>query len=242
MISKKQDIHPGFLKTRKETEDWLDMMEIDEYLIQDDLTINVSCGVLLSGKNLDYIPVQFRVVSGYFDCSYNSLISLKGCPTKVGNDFSCFNNNLTSLEHCTTKVGGSFDCSHNKLISLEHCLTKVDGNFYCENNNLTSLEHGPTKVDGSFNCSENIIVSEIPKGYFGEDNPSWETDDPELISIRFFDTFEGLDGDTKVDVLATLKKLEPEFYNSEAFQVYNPDSMIKRIQRSREVTGGLFEL
>ena len=203
-----------------------------------------------------------KVGEGFF-CNNNNLTSVEHCPTKVGGEFYCANNNLTSLEHCPTKIGGNFDCSYNNLTSLENSPTKIFGYFDCSNNNLISLENGPTKagwyfscsnnnltslkgcpteVGGSFYCYNNIIVSEIQRLYYGDENPSWETDDLELISSRFFDKFEGLDVDTKVDVLNTLKKLEPEFYNSAAFQAYNPDSMLGRMERSKDATRGLFEL
>ena len=213
--------HPGFLKTREETEVWLDSMGIEDYTIKDDLTVDVDGDVWIDDENLDYIPVQFGVVNGDFSCFDNILKSLKGCPTYVGGGFYCYNNNLISLEHCPIEVDMVFDCDNNNIVSLKGC---------------------PTKVGWRFNCSENIIVSEIPKSYNGENNPSWETDDPELITSRFFDKLEGLDGDAKMRALADLKKLEPEFYNSAAFQVYNPDSMLSLMKRSREVTGSLFEL
>ena len=297
--------HPGFFKTREDTKDWLDKMGVENYTINDDLIVDVDGNVFLYNKNLDYIPVQFGLINGYFICSYNNLTSLEGCPTEVSWDFDCSNNSLTYLEHCPTEVGGYFDCqnnnltslkgcptkvggyfdcqnntltslkgcptevvryfscSNNNLKSLEHCPTEVDRDFYCDNNNLTSLKGCPIEVGGSFVCSNNsltfleysitqvggdfycynnIIVSEIPKDYLGRYNPSWKTSDPDLISIRFFDKLEGLDFDTKVDVLSTLKKLYPEFYNSAAFQAYNPDSMLGRIKRSKEATGGLFDL
>ena len=188
------------MNTRKETEAWLHNIGIRSYIIKDDLTVDVIGNVLLYCKNLDYIPVQFGVVSENFSCSDNFLTSLKGCPTKVGWHFDCDNNNLTSLEHCPTKVGGYFSCENN------------------------------------------MIVSEMPEDYNGENNPSWETDDPELISSRFFDKLEGLDFDTKVDVLNILKETQPEFYNSASFQTYNPESMLNIMKRSIEATGGLFNI
>ena len=196
----KQDTHPGFLKTREETEVWLDSMGIENYTINDDLTVDVDGGVWLYEKNLDYIPVQFCLVDGGFYCQDNNLTSLKGCPTKVAGVFACFYNNITSLEHCPIDVGG-----------------------------------------WSY-CSNNMIVTYIPKGYHGKDNPSWGTDDPELISSRFFDKLKGLDSYTKVDMLNILKEAQPGFYNSAAFQAYNPDSMLGFIKRSKDATGGLFEL
>ena len=57
---------------------------------------------------------RFKHVGGYFDCSYNQLTSLEGCPTSVGMYFDCSHNQLTSLEGCPTSVGGNFRCSYNK--------------------------------------------------------------------------------------------------------------------------------
>ena len=238
-------------------------MEIEDYIIKDDLTVDVYGGVWIHEKNLDYIPVQFGVVSDTFNCSRNNLTSLKGCPTKVGGVFSCSNNNLISLKHCPNEIGVKFDCSNNNLISLKHCPISAGIKFDCSNNNLTSLEHYPksvamvfncsnnnlisienclTKVSWSFDCSNNMIVSKIPKWYNGEDNPSWEINEFELISSRFFDKLKGLDSDTKIRALTDLKKFESEFYNSVAFQSYNPENILNSIQRSKDATGGLFEL
>jgi hypothetical protein len=81
---------------------WLDEMEVNNYTINDDYTINVSNGVNLSMHNLIKFPdyIQFNKIRGSFWCYNNKLISLRGCPSYVDGNFSCENNNLTTLEGC----------------------------------------------------------------------------------------------------------------------------------------------
>ena len=107
----------------------------------------------------DFKGIVFGKVGGYFDCSYNKLTSLEGCPKEVGGDFYCHYNNLTSLEDCPKEVGEGFYCSYNNLTSLEGCPKEVGEDFNCSYNNLTSLEGCPEKVNGEFDCSYNNLTS-----------------------------------------------------------------------------------
>jgi len=95
---------------------WLDEMNIVNYIINDDYTIDVEGNVYLYGKGLDKFPeyIKFGRVGGYFSCSNNQLVSLEGCPVSVGGDFYCSYNQLVSLEGCPSSVGGGFYCSNNK--------------------------------------------------------------------------------------------------------------------------------
>lgn len=98
-------------------------------------------------------------VGGFFDCSVNSLTSLEGAPQKVGKDFYCDHNYLTSLKGCPQEVGCDFYCEQNVLSSLEGAPQSIGGWFYCANNNLTTLEGAPQKVGGNFDCSNNSLTS-----------------------------------------------------------------------------------
>ena len=115
---------------------WLNTYGVINYVINNDLTINVNGNVDLSDKNLTIFPyfIKFNYVSGYFDCSNNHLTSLVGCPSSVGNDFYCYNNQLTSLVGCPSSVGGDFYCYNNQLTSLVGCPSSVGDDFYCYNN------------------------------------------------------------------------------------------------------------
>src|SRR5271157_672879 len=95
---------------------WLNTYEIDNYVINDDLTIDVKDDVILYDKNLSSFPdfIKFNHVTGYFYCSDNQLTSLVGCPFSVGGDFYCSYNQLTSLVGCPFSVGGKFYCHDNK--------------------------------------------------------------------------------------------------------------------------------
>ena len=87
---------------RKMIEDWLDEMEIYNYIINDDLTIDIddkhSDSVDLMHKGFKELPVfiQFGNV-GSFYISHNELQTLRGCPTYVQRTFSCQDNKLS---HC----------------------------------------------------------------------------------------------------------------------------------------------
>jgi hypothetical protein len=105
---------------------WLNEMGVKYYVINVDLTID-AYKVYLKNKDLKEFPdyIQFNMVTGYFDCSYNRLISLKGCPkmTMINESsfgsFYCNNNKLTSLEGCPSSVAMDFWCSDNKVKFIE---------------------------------------------------------------------------------------------------------------------------
>ncbi len=132
---------------------------IRNYTVNPDGTVDVDSDVLLSEKKLTRLPIKFGKVSGYFDCSYNLLTTLEGCPKEVGGSFWCNFNKLTTLEGCATEVRSHFNCGNNKLTTLEGCPTSVGGDFYCHYNKLTSLKGAPKIVDRNFICSENQLTT-----------------------------------------------------------------------------------
>ncbi len=102
---------------------------IENYTINPDGSIDVNGDVDLSGFGLTQLPLRFNRVTGYFNCSYNNLTSLKGCPRWVGGYFSCSHNQLTSLEFSPDYVGDNFWCDDNDLID-NYCGTEIGGDFY----------------------------------------------------------------------------------------------------------------
>jgi len=138
---------PNFPSTKEGVIEVCEKYEIENYIINDDLSIDVDGDVELDSKNLKYLPLKFNYVSGYFTCARNKLKTLKGSPQTVNGGFFCHHNELKSLEGCPQTVSGSFYCNNNKLKSLEGCPQTVDGNFICNDNKLTDLEHFP-EVNG----------------------------------------------------------------------------------------------
>ena len=147
------------LNTKEEVENWLINYNIKNYIINEDLTVDVNGNVNLSKQKIKKFPFKFRFIKGDFFCSYNELISLKNAPERVEGSFDCARNKLTSLEYSPISVGGFFECSYNDLLSLEFCTKEVKKDFYCRGNLLTSLEHIPEVIEGTFDCSSNKIKS-----------------------------------------------------------------------------------
>ena len=89
-----------FFTTYEETKEWLDKMKIDNYTINDDLTVHVNGNVHLYKMNLNFLPVKFSIVNGYFEVEFNNLPNLIGSPEKLINSSSFWYgaNPLTSLE------------------------------------------------------------------------------------------------------------------------------------------------
>jgi len=117
----------------KEIEKWLDSMGVENYTINNDLTVDVNGDVKLYDKNLVEIPIQFGVVTGYFGIGGNiNLKSLVGSPSKCKRFYCHECTSLKSLEFAPEKCE-NFSCfgckSLNVLVgSPEKCQC-----FYCYN-------------------------------------------------------------------------------------------------------------
>ena len=100
--------------------DWLNKYDIKNYVINEDLVVDVNGDVSLLFKELTEIPFQFGKVNGYFICSSNNFTSLKGCPEIINGDFYCYKNKLTSLEGCPEEIKGYFYCDDNLKNTIEY--------------------------------------------------------------------------------------------------------------------------
>ena len=94
----------------QEIEKWLKDYDIENYIINDDLVVNINGSVDLCNKKLTNLPFRFGNVTGFFDCSCNHLTSLQYCPRSVRKDFNCSYNHLTILTHFPQSVGGKVYC------------------------------------------------------------------------------------------------------------------------------------
>ena len=148
-----------FLQTKEEIIEWLKKYGIENYKINDDLTVDVNKTVVLQSEKLTKIDIKFNKIIGYFDISQNNLISLKGSPSIITSDFYCDFNDLTSLKYSPVEVGGNFNCEYNKLTSLEGCPEIINGYFNCNDNLLKTLKGHPKIIRGIFECKSNKLTS-----------------------------------------------------------------------------------
>jgi len=139
---------------------WLNLMNINKYIINDNLIVDVQGDVLLKESSYkNYIPIQFGVIHGHFCCPNLNLLSLKGSPHKVYGDFDCTGNKLTSLKGGPEEVLGNFLCGNNSLSSLKYSPRIVQNSFFCAKNNLTSLEYITNKIGQTIDCSNNNLIT-----------------------------------------------------------------------------------
>ena len=163
---------------------------IKNYTINDDGSIDVGGDVYLQAYHIKELPLTFNKVTGSFNCSRNSLTTLKGSPKSVGGRFDCgYNHILPDLKGSPDSVGGSFDCDGNNLTSLEGSPESVGGHFNCQFNNLTDLKGSPKSIGGGFYCDDNPIGSIF--------------NDADIDFIRAFNTFKVLN-----DGIVNLKRLK----------------------------------
>jgi len=132
-------------------------LDIQDFIIHDDGTVDVATSVDIGFLNLKRLPVVFGRIRGDFNCSNNQLESLEGAPRSVGLSFFCHNNHLASLAHAPLEVGKSFVCKANRLKNLEGVPLQINGSFDCSENQIATLVGGPEAVNGDFDCSHNCL-------------------------------------------------------------------------------------
>jgi hypothetical protein len=147
---------PNFPTTREEVIEVCNRYRIENYTINDDLSIDVDSYVYLDKEGLKYLPLKFNYVSGNFNCVDNKLVSLEGCPQTISGSFNCSDNDLESLKGGPQTVNEDYDCSNNTLNTLKGCSQTVGGYFNIYNNKLTDLEYFP-EVNGPIYTAKNLV-------------------------------------------------------------------------------------
>lgn len=147
-----------FLTNKKDVAHWLRKMRVFNYFIHEDLTVDVNgIGVNLSNKKLKFIPVQFGVVQGTFNCMNNQLSSLRGSPKVIESDFLCMENQLTTLEYGPKEVKGQYVADSNQLTSLKGIPEKIDKSLFVKDNPIKDFTYLPKEIKEIFNfdaCDE----------------------------------------------------------------------------------------
>lgn len=138
------------LNTRQEIEVWLEKHGVDNYAINDDMTVDVKGSVNLYDFDLTALPVQFGIVSGDFDCSENKLKSLTGSPRTVSGSFSCAHNLLEDLKGGPTTIGEDMNCQRNRLFTLDGAPKVIGDTLYCVDNPLAEIGEISTTIGSRY--------------------------------------------------------------------------------------------
>lgn len=145
------------MQSKKHIQDWLKNMNIYDYVITQDMKVNVDHDVDLRNKNLTHIPIQFGEIEGNFLVSHNQLTDLKGFPQKVDRVLDFSHNQIVSLEGFPKSVRGAINANNNQINSFKGIHYWIEDDLDISHNNLTHLEGSPNYIFGLFNIGFNKI-------------------------------------------------------------------------------------
>lgn len=112
----------AFFDNKKDISQWLLKYHIENFIIQDDLTVDVNQDVEIkndSQQKIQHLPIQFGEIKGDFLLNGLGLNTLKGCPHSVLGDFNVSHNELTHLDYFPKIIKNSIYLSYNKLTTVD---------------------------------------------------------------------------------------------------------------------------
>lgn len=224
------------IKRKEDIIAWLSSVEIEDYKINEDLTVDVNRSVFLNRKNLTEIPIQFGIVHGYFSISENKLLSLLGCPRKVFGAFCAESNELISLNGGPTYVEGDYIVDNNKLDCLLGVANTIYNNLSVSNNPLLNLKGlQSVNIGRSLNISKImnddfiLDISELPKSVKNEIIFFYEKD-AGMKKINLLKNLYTDNGYVKVSLnnLISIMKMEKDYDElSDTFLLKNKEKKSK---------------
>lgn len=117
-------------KTKRRVETTCDFFGIENYSINDNLSINVNGDVDLQSRSLTQLPLNFKIVNGSFNCNLNALSTLEGSPEEVLGNFYCSMNKLTDLNGSPMIIGGDFQFYFNPIRDLRVFPAQITGEIF----------------------------------------------------------------------------------------------------------------
>ena len=110
--------------SKEEIYQWCTDNLIENFTINDNLTVDVEDNVILYLVTMEELPVQFGYVKGDFILGENNLKTLKGVPHTVGGDFICGGNDIRDLDFFPKDIDSRIILLNNPIKSftspLEH--------------------------------------------------------------------------------------------------------------------------
>lgn len=148
---------------------------IQNFSINSDGSIDVRGDVNLRAESLDWLPIKFNVVDGFFDVSNNKIYDFHNFPKEVKGDLLVMVNYFTSLEGFDTKVGGSIMFSNNRLQSVKGLPNEIHGSLDLSENSIVFLDGIPNIIHGYLDISSNYIqtLKVFPQQIDGSINVSY---------------------------------------------------------------------
>jgi hypothetical protein len=120
---------------------WLLKHNIKRFALDSDNKVNVFEDVNLSSHHLKMLPIDFGIVYGNFDISYNQLTTLKGFPEEIQGTLNASHNQLICIDYLPHTVLYKIDLSHNQIHQFTHFfIPKKVSKLFLHNNQLSYLK------------------------------------------------------------------------------------------------------
>ena len=149
------------LNDKNEIKSWLDKHNVRNYIINEDLTVDVNETVVLK-KLLDIeLPVQFGNIEGSFLCMDGELTTLKGFPKKINGDFSCKKNKISNLDYFPELITKSISIGDNNISDIKKKTKTINGDLTIENNKIREFSPNTKLILGELQANSNLIESLI---------------------------------------------------------------------------------
>lgn len=195
---------------------------ITQFIINDDLTVDVSGDVWLDARDFyRRIPFDFNKVHGNFRCSHNDLRTLEGIPKWIGGGLALNNNKLEELDYFPDYVNGTINLNNNEL---KHLDINIEGEF-------------------SISCDDNPVTIINPK--LGRKMRSWKRTpisklyDVITSDIENLNVYEFLERIEEFDIIRNYKELDLISLNSlyDYYEIKFSDNLIRyRLSYIKEYT------
>ncbi len=133
--------------------------DIKRYNINQDGTIDIEGGLVISDNYITEIPIKINKVDGFIYLSYcENLTTLKNIPEYVGGRLELRDNlNLKRIDYFPTEIKGHINISSNNLTELNNIQGEVYESFNCKSNNITTLKGFPLIINGFLYLDNNPI-------------------------------------------------------------------------------------
>ena len=178
--------------TKKDIIRLCDANGIENYAINDDLSLNVydSVSMQFISKKIGKIPLSFNYVQDNFYCDEKRLKSLIGFPKRIDGMLDISINQLKNLNYCPEYVSEEFFCEQNHLTSLKGISKYIGGDLYAQQNDLTSVEGLQQHFFGNISLHDNNLTSLKGISKYIDGDLYLQSN-----SIRTFDHFPYVKGD-----------------------------------------------
>ena len=148
---------------------WCQDNLIENFKINDDLSVDVDDNVILYLVKMKELPVQFGYVKGDFILGENGLETLKGVPESVGGDFICGGNNIRDLDYFPKNIDARIILTNNKLTSYTSPLETANNIIWCSET-IAGLSYLDIDEYGyyKYNIDDYLIWNQNTKSFFEE--------------------------------------------------------------------------